>query len=300
MTIKSGRPWLNKLRVTLARVISFPIYIMPQWFSLLIGNLFAHFWWNILRIRRDVVYKNLSLAFPDWDQKKKDEIAWSSMQNLGWGFSEYFKLPFLNKQNYQKWIRFEGEEHLQQALKSGKGVCALSLHLGNGDFALAGLSLKGYPVHLISKEFSLQWLNNVWFALRERLGMKFIPPRNSGYAVVKSLRKNNLVIFVLDQYAGPPIGIKTKFFGAETGTAFGLSLFAMRTGSVVLPIYTYRETPSKHVIKIEAPIEFEDKGNREETIAHMTQKYSDKIEELVRQRPGQWMWVHRRWKKFPE
>lgn len=291
---------MNKYRVALARVISFPIFIMPEWFGLMIGSAFAHLWWNILRIRRDVVFKNINLAFPEWEEEKKKQIAWSSMQNLGWGFSEYFRFPFLTQKNYHKWIRFEGEEHLQKALAEGKGVCALSLHLGNGDFALAGLSLKGYPVQLISKEFSLQWLNNLWFALRERVGMKFIPPRNSGYAVVKSLRKNSLVIFVLDQYTGPPIGIKTKFFGVETGTAFGLSLFAKRTGAVVLPIYTYRESPTKHVIKIEPPVEFEDKGDKDMTIQYMTQKYSDKIEELVRRHPEQWMWVHRRWKKFPD
>lgn len=289
---------MDKLRVSLAKIISFPIWIMPEFVQLMIGNMFAHLWWNVLRLRRDVVFNNINLAFPEWSEEKKKEIAWKSMQNIGWSFSEYFKFPFLNKSNYHKWIRFEGEENLKKALEMNKGVCALSLHVGNGDYALAGLSLAGYPVHLISKEFKLQWLNNVWFALRSRLGMHFIPPRNSGFAVIKSLKKNNLVIFVLDQFAGPPIGIRTKFFGVETGTAVGLSLFAKRTGAVVLPLYTYRETPTKHVIRIEEPIVFEDKGDKDETLSHMTQVYSDKIEEIVRRHPEQWMWVHRRWKKF--
>jgi KDO2-lipid IV(A) lauroyltransferase len=35
---------------------------------------------------------------------------------------------------------------------------------------------------------------------------------------------------------------------------------------------------------------------RDDAMAELTQKFTTKIEDLVRRFPEHWMWVHRRWK----
>lgn len=99
---------------------------------------------------------------------------------------------------------------------------------------------------------------------------------------------------------GPPIGVRTKFFGRETGTAMGLALMAERTGAPVVPMYTVRQPDGSAIVIFEPEIPMQDFGPRDETIARMTQVYTDKIEEIVRKHPEQWMWIHRRWKDFVE
>ena len=175
---------MRSLLIWVAKGFSYFIFILPKWVHLILGDAVAYLWWGILRVRRDVVLSNLKLAYPDMQPLERKKIAWKSMQNLGRGAIEYFKFPFLSKKNIKNWVRFEGEEHIEAALKKGKGVCLLSLHTGNGDFALAGLSLADYPICLISKEFKIKWLNELWFSLRGRLGMTFIPPRNSSFSVI--------------------------------------------------------------------------------------------------------------------
>jgi KDO2-lipid IV(A) lauroyltransferase len=136
--------------------------------------------------------------------------------------------------------------------------------------------------------------------MRRKHGTRFISPEKSSFEILRALRRNEIVIFVLDQFMGPPIGVRTRFFGKETGTAAGCALMAGRTGAPLIPCCTYRRSDGRHVAFFEAPIPFLDDGLREKNIAVMTQIYTDKIESYVRLYPGQWMWIHRRWKEFRE
>lgn len=262
-----------------------------------IGSILGVIWFDILRIRRSVILQNLQIAFPEMSLKERVQLGRQSMIQFCIGIVEYSNLPFLKEGSAQD-FQFEGSEYLNQALKKGKGVLLLSLHIGNGDIGSAALALKGWPIHLVSKIFKTQWLNEAWFGMREKVGVKFIPPRNSSYGVLKALKKNEVVIFVMDQFTGPPIGIKTTFFGKETGTGVGLAVMAQRSGAPVIPAYTLRGKDGKIKVIIEPEIPFVELENKDETLLAMTQAYNNFIERVVRKNPDQWMWLHKRWKRF--
>ena len=102
----------------------------------------------------------------------------------------------------------------------------------------------------------------------------------------------------MDQFTGPPIGCKVKFFGKETGAAMGLAVLAQRSGADVIPVIPYRDKDGRQIIEHFPPIKFDASGTKDEAIERMTQVYTDQIEKLVRYKPEQWMWLHRRWKEF--
>jgi Kdo2-lipid IVA lauroyltransferase/acyltransferase len=143
-------------------------------------------------------------------------------------------------------------------------------------------------------------LDDIWFSVRGRFGTQFIAPRNSSYEILKALKSKGCVIFVLDQFMGPPLGVKTEFLGRETGTAMGLALFAHKTGAPVVPCYTRRKADGRYVVCFEPEVPFEDFDDKNKNVQYMTQKYTDRIEAIVRKYPEQWMWIHRRWKVFRE
>lgn len=282
------------------KVVSFFISHLPYCLQKALGWCLGTLWFDILRIRRQVAVDNVGIAFPHLSLKERTKMARASILHMGLSLIEYADFPFLQMDDLEKRFVFEGRENIVESLRQGKGVLFMTLHLGNGDMAIAGLSLEGWPVHLISKEFRAKWLNDLWFGMRGRLGTKFISPEKSTFDILRALRKNEIVIFVLDQFMGPPIGVRTQFFGRETGTAAGLAYIAGRTGAPVIPCYTYRRYDGKNVMVFEKPIPFLDDGPRDKNISVMTQKYTDKIEEIVRKYPEQWMWIHRRWKEFRE
>lgn len=222
---------------------------------------------------------------------------------MGRTIVEYSLFPFFRAEDVPRYFEIRGREHFDRAMAKGKGVCVLSLHLGNGDLGVAALSRTGTSASLISKVFKMKWLNELWFGMRARHGTQFIPPEKSSFQILRALKANRAVFFVLDQYMGPPIGCRTLFFGRETGTAMGLAIMAERSRSPVLPTYTFRKKDGRHVIVFEPEIPWQDASSTSSTandknIATMTQIYTYKIEEIVRRHPEQWMWIHRRWKKF--
>ena len=291
---------MQRLAGWLLRQISFVLIHLPKPLFYFFGDVLGVLWFDVLRIRRRVVTDNLKIAFPDMPLARRKSLGRASLRNMGRDLMEYCYLPFMNRQLAERLFELEGVEILDKSLQSDRPVCLLTLHMGNGDLASAGLSAFGHPMVLISKEFKMKWVNQMWFGMRERAGTEFIPPRNSTYAVLKSLKRKKFVIFVLDQFTGPPIGLRTHFFGKETGTGYGLATMAQRTGAQVIPIYTVRKKSGKHLIRVFPEIEFKEESDKTESLRATTQRYNDFIEKVVSDHPEQWMWVHKRWKTFRE
>jgi KDO2-lipid IV(A) lauroyltransferase len=244
--------------------------------------------------------KNLTIAFPDVSHEERMRIARTSMHHLCYNFVEFLQLPFMNQKWLENEVIFHGIENYERARAKGKGVLIMSLHLGNGDVGLAALALKGFRLHVISKKFKNRFLNQLWFGVREKMGTRFMEPHGSSlpFEILKACRQNEAVVFVIDQFMGKPYGISSTFFGRKTGTAYGLALFAMKSKAPVLPVYTYRDAQFRTHVVFEEEIGAEKNEDKDLQIRQMTQKYNDRVEAIVRKHPDQWMWVHRRWKKW--
>ncbi len=276
--------------------VAYVIHIMPRFVHQGIAWMIGLIWFDVVRIRRRDAIRNVQRVFPEKTEKQAAQMARKSLYHMGLTLTEFYSMPFLDQKKFEEIVDLEGNEYIDKALQQGRGVFLLAPHVGNGDFGTAALASWGYKVHIISKVFEWQWLNDLWFGARKAKGVRFIPPRKSSYEILKALKKNEIVIFVLDQYTGPPNGILTTFFGYETGTAVGLALFAKKSGAPVIPIYDKRIGNGRHKITCSPPIEFEEKTSKEETLRHMTEKYNRALEKQILDAPEQWMWVHRRWK----
>jgi KDO2-lipid IV(A) lauroyltransferase len=272
------------------------LHLMPAWFKRLCGDFVGILWFDVVRLRRGLVLENLAIAFPEWDGKRRLRVGRESMRNIGRAFVDLLTLPWIDERWMHRYVTFHGMDNYERAKSAGDGVLFLSLHMGSGDLAISMLSLAGVDMHVISKKFKARLANDLWFGLRRSHGTNYIDHRDSTAAIFKALRRNGVVVFVMDQYAPPSIGIPATFFGRETGTGFGLALFAGKKRLPVLPVYAYRDEAGKHHIVIGEEIPLEPKETRQETLAHMTECYNRALEEIIRRHPEQWMWLHRRWK----
>lgn len=266
------------------------------------GTWLGFLWFDVFGIRKKIIMDNLTIAFPDWSEEQKKQVGRKSVYNLGYNFGEFFFIPSMTPGWVQKNVVFEGWEHVEKAREGGKGMFFLSLHLGNADVAANSIAMNGQDLYLITKNFKTQWFNDLWFSIRGAKGVNYINAHgsNNAFEILKALKKNAALVFVLDQYMGKPFGIATTFFGKRTGTAYGLALFVQKTKAPVLPVYTFEGSDKKIHIVVEPAL---DTGksvtdDKDQTILNLTQSFNDKLEEIVRKHPEQWMWVHRRWKDF--
>lgn len=286
------------LLAAVVRFISRLMWLAPLKLSRAVGICIGILWFDVLRIRRKVVLSNLQIAFPEWSEKQRVQVARESMFGMGQTLAEFLLMVDFSKQDALKVFEFEGLNHLDQAFAKEKGVLLLTCHLGNGDYGCAAMARKGYRLNMISKQFKAVWLNDAWFGLRRRMGTGFIREEKSSAEILKALKRNEGVIFVLDQFMGPPVGVRTQFFGKVTGTAMGLAVFAQRTKAPLVPAYTFRLPDGRLKIVFDAELDLGPLLDDRANIPRMTQIYTDKIEQYVRAHPEQWMWLHRRWKEF--
>lgn len=269
-----------------------------RWFGSWIGIL----WFDILRFRRRIVLENLQRAFPNSDSAWRRKTGRESLRRAGSNFAEFFTLPTLDEEWVREHTVIEGWEHLERARAQNKGVLLLSLHMGAYDLATSLLSMKGFETYLISKFFKTQWFNDLWFSIRGAKGVRFIDPHgdSTAFDILKALKRKAGVIFVIDQYMGKPFGIKTRFFGIETGTAYGLALFVMKTGAPVIPVYSREGEDGKLHLIFESAVDVpaQEGEDKETAIRRRTQAFNDVLESIIRRYPEEWLWVHRRWKNF--
>ena len=290
--------WIAKSIGWFGRAFSWVIIHLPMCVQAAIGATLGLIWYDVLRIRRDVVISNLAIAFPEMNLKERIRLGRRSLMNFGRTFVEYTYLPFLPTLPLEQIFVSEGLEIVDQALKEGHGLIVITCHLGHGDIACAGLSRMGYPVYMVSKFFKLKWLNDLWFGMRAKVGTKFIPPRNSSYALLKALKSGGMVVIPLDQFTGPPIGVKTTFFGKETGTAAGPALMAERAKSPVVMACSWRLPDGRHMLHFEDRVDVRFSEDHDKSLTEYTQAFNYKLETFVKQHPDQWMWIHKRWKRF--
>ena len=112
------------------------------------------------------------------------------------------------------------------------------------------------------------------------------------------LKSNSVLGIAADQDVASISGVFVNFFGRPAYTPTGPVVIAILSGAPIVPIVSIREKGRLRLI-VKEPIYVEKSGNKKENIVKYTQQWSDILEEIIRQYPDHWAWVHRRWKTQP-
>jgi KDO2-lipid IV(A) lauroyltransferase len=289
-----------KFYYKLSLLLSAAYCLTPWWLNTFLGRMLAFVWVDIFQIRKDVVYSNIDLAFPNTPVDIKKKWMQQSLYVLCRSFFDVIRIPGLKTAWIRQNVNFIGLENLKPY--SDVGVIFLSLHMASGDLAGALFSQEVRPLSLITKRIKNKFFDTFWFALRTQSKTEFIDAhgKNNAFEILKALKNKRGVVFVVDQFMGKPYGIETDFFGHKTGTAYGLALFAQKTKAPVLPLSTFWGVDGKLNIQVGPVLDF-NLGVTDDKAAQnlsMTNQVNRVVEQIIRQHPDQWMWVHKRWKVF--
>jgi len=255
---------------------------------------------HLLRGWRRVAFANLNLALGR--EKGKDEIHWicrELFKNIGRDILEVYRCPDFKDSYFKKLVRFEGTQHLNDALSQGKGVIALSAHLGNFPLMAARLARAGYPSSVVTRDPENPKIAKALTSIRDAVGLETIPgePRMACVSrCFKALKEKQILFLHIDQNA-PVTEAWVDFFGYLVPTFKGPVLFAMRTGAPILPMFMKRNSDNLHQITIHPPFTLNITGNAEKDVISNTARLTKIIEAAIREYPEQWLWNYRRFKR---
>jgi KDO2-lipid IV(A) lauroyltransferase len=249
---------------------------------------------------RRTAHANLAIAFPDWTQEQHKRLVRQCYGNLGSNLLAIARLPRLAPANISQWIRYDGLENYEKAIAQGRGVIFLTAHLGVWELSAAAHAIYGHPMSLMVRPLDNPYLDRLIDARRRLFGNRTIRKKDSAREVLSVLRDNGAVGILADQNAAGSDGVFVDVFGRKASATKGVAQIAARTGAAVVPGFAiWNDAARRYVLKFYPALELVESADREADLLENTQRCQAAIERAIRDHPGQWLWIHRRWKRQP-
>lgn len=281
------------------KILFFLIKILPVKLLYHFGDFLSYLYYLFAKRNRDLALGNLKLALGDSTVlSTRKMIIRKSCKATGRAILDSLRYKDLSPDKLRRLISVEGQEHLEAALKKGKGVIGVSAHLGS--FTVLGywLLLAGYKTNFIARHMRYKNLEDVFNNVCDAVGPKIIfnrPLFSCMRQCMKVLSQNEILVIELDQNFGSD-GIVVDFFGRPAQVPTGPVVLSRHTQAVILPMFVISKPDHTHVIKIEPPVQLDFTKDTDENRRHNLQKIVDVVERFIRKYPSQWLnWIHKQW-----
>jgi KDO2-lipid IV(A) lauroyltransferase len=249
--------------------------------------------YRLMARSRGVALANLELVFgrttPDTDIRR---IAQTAFANLGRFAYDTARMRKTTPQAIQRIAGITGREHLDRALGRGKGVVAVTGHVGNWELLGAYFSLMGYPLTVLATGMKDSKLNDLLVDLRSSAGLKVVERSRSLVGAFRCLKRGEMLGVLIDQDTSVE-SVIVDFLGRPAKTAVGPVKLASRTGAAIVPMAMLMTDEGDYHIEVKEPVTIGDNGS---SLENDVEKCSKAVEEFIRRKPSQWVWMHKRWK----
>jgi len=245
------------------------------------------------RLRR-VADRNLSFAMPELDGARRKQIVDGVFRSVARILVSLAKFPAIRRENLSEWIRLEGGEYFEQARHDGRGVLFATAHLGNWELSAYAHALLAAPMSVVVRPLDNPRIDTLVEQRRRASGNRMIFKKDFARSILKALAANESVGILVDQNSSEDAGVFVDFFGIKACAGTGFAKLASHSGAAVIPGFAlWSEEERRYVLRFYPPIHMTGDAQRD------TQAVQSKLEEVIRQYPDQWLWIHRRWKTRP-
>ncbi|NTW53722.1 MAG: lysophospholipid acyltransferase family protein [Chlorobaculum sp.] len=252
---------------------------------------------RVAGLRRELVYRNLALTFPEKSPAEIARIATAVYRNLTTTMLEVLRLPLIqNRDDAAALVDFDGNEAFLEWCRSEKsGAVMVSAHYGNWELMAMAFGILVKPVTIIVKRLHNEQIDRKINEYRTMRGNSVVSPRQS---VRKGLRllQNGGTLAILGDQSDPDEANFGEFLGRRATVLHGAAFFALRANvPLFMPICT-SNGDGRYTITV-SQIDTSDLSFNKEDIATLVARYTREIEAQIRRRPEEWFWLHDRWKR---
>ena len=238
--------------------------------------------------------RNLELAFPDSDPAWRDAVLRDAWDNLGRSMLEMPLVASLGETAEGPGWEVAGAENLPAA---GTRMISFSAHLANWEVLPRAALRFGIALASLYRAPDNPFVDAEVRRMREGSAELPLFPKGSrgARAALKHLSGGGALGLVVDQKLNE--GLAIPFFGHPAMTAPAVAEFALRFRCPLVPTHVERIGPARFRVVVEPPLALPDSGNRAEDVRLLLTAVNACMERWVRARPGEWLWLHRRFPK---
>lgn len=232
---------------------------------------------------------NLALVWPDLPEKRRARIADEALDNAGRALIENYSTADLLALGRATTPQGPGLAALELAQAAKRPVILVTGHFGNYEAARAALVARGHAIGGLYRPMANPYFNAHYVRTMKAFGGPvFAQGRQGTTGFVRHLKAGGILVLLFDQKAP---GDWFDFLGQPARTATSAADLALRYGAELIPFYAIRQPDGLHFrVEMEAPVPHSD-------AVTMTEALNRSLEARIEADPGQWFWVHRRWKQ---
>ena len=257
-------------------------------------------------IGRNVLYRtgvtkrarsNLRAAYPDMSDAEMETIIVEMWDNLGRTIAEYAHHDKMTAKGSGARIEVLNLDILERPDVKGKGIEFVSGHFANWETMLHAARQYGYDGGFVYRPVNNPYIDR--YTVRQRMTYGPREPISKGAQgtrrIFTLLRGGKSIFILVDQKTNE--GLPVPFFGRDAMTTPAPAALSLKLGSVMLLVTNERMGGARFRMTIHEPLTVEPSGDHDRDALALTTKLNAALEAVIRKRPSQWLWIHRRWPK---
>lgn len=238
----------------------------------------------------NVARRNLATAFPEFDRAEIERLVRDMWNNLGRVAGEYPHLAAIARSR----VELVGLEHAVAARDDGKPGIFFAGHLANWELLPMVAAALGLPLTLVYRAANNPLVDRVIANLRRAGNAVFLPKGAAGArGTLAAMRRGAHLAMLVDQKMND--GIAVEFFGQPAMTAPALAQLANRFDCPVLPARMERLHGAYFRLTVLPPLPLARNAERAADHGVVMTEVNRLLEDWIRARPSQWLWLHKRW-----
>ncbi|WP_374396635.1 lysophospholipid acyltransferase family protein [Tabrizicola sp.] len=233
--------------------------------------------------------ENLALIWPGKPQAERNATAAASLDNAGRTLIENYSTRAFTARARSIEPEGPGYGALIAARNDKRPVILVSGHFGNYEAARAALVARGFDIGGLYRNLSNRYFNAHYVKTMQAFGGPVFPQGRAGTAgFVRHLKEGGQLVLLFDQdVPGAPA---LPFLGHPARTALSAAELALRLKADLIPFFATRQPDGLGFrVELDAPVPHSDAET-------MMREVTAALEKRVTTHPGQWFWIHRRWK----
>ncbi len=238
---------------------------------------------------RKIAIANLDVAFGETlSQANKKRIAEESFRTFALVLIDLFWFALFVRRRIAANLKFDPS--FDHYFNTSPAIVVAG-HIGNWELIAQAVAIHGAPTVSVVAPLDnpyVEWLLNY---LRTQSGQKVVFKDGAVKMLLKTLYDGGRVGLLIDQNTLPEDGGEfVDMFGLPVPMSKAAAILSERTKATIVLIYCVQDGHGKYTAYAH-PVEPSGRT--------MTQTIAAAMEDVVRNHPGQWLWMYKRWKYIP-
>lgn len=284
-------------------LLLFLVRLIPLSLIRMLSRLLGWLFFRFVPRRRRIALENLTQAFQGEKAEELVSIARESFISVVLTFLESakFRRVFTGPDAFAR-VR-QSSDGLEQLFRKARkihdesgGCIFVTPHIGNWEFLPHVSALVGIPLAVVVRPLDNPYLERLLYQSRTATSQVIIPKRNAFFVLQKTLRGGRSIGMLPDQSTMK--GIMVDFFGRMATTTPVPALLAITHKRPIVVVACCRKEGGKYEGFVCDPIWPGDYESEKAEIFRITREMAKNMESIIRKYPGQYLWMHNRWKTY--